>query len=396
MNSTCIFEKGFFEPLYLVEEIGQIPRFYQGNGVNEVASHLENGLNRLLIKSPTGTGKTLIAKLITISSRVRAAMGLEGSKKMRVLFISNKHRLNRQALANFADMETVEFYVHSAFSEIPQHLINEGWDMTILDECHHEAMFSIQMLLNELTHRPMIGLTADDSRADGLLLKFEAVVTCITEKEAAELGFTAAVGVNSIIDTGKTDKTELTCAALSRYHPHMGNTIIFMRTEAEVKRVYRHLTRVLRLNAAQLGSKSSEADLDAAIDNLSSGKIQFIVNCSKIGEGMDAKNITDIFTARNFNSEQEKKQFIGRGIRPDSPCAVWELVNPLVDSVIAKDVVGLIKYERMICIRHGQWHEKLLSGRDDTWGQMSSIRFLPDVEKHQDARKVEKAGLVAA
>lgn len=393
MNPVIINNDRYAAPLHLFEAVSDVPRFYQANGVNKIADHLESGLNRLLLKSPTGTGKTLMAKLLVVSTRVRNVLGLKDDEKMRILFISNKHRLNRQAMETFADVDSIELHVHSAFSEIPQYMIEKGWDLTILDECHHEAMSSIQELLDDLTTRPMIGLTADDTRADGLLLKFEAVVTAITEEEAAQLGFTASVGVNSIIDTGKNDKSELTCAVLEQYHTHMGNTIIFMRTEAEVKRVYRFLTRGLRLRAAKLDSKSTEAELDEALDNLSSGRIQFIVNCQKIGEGIDAKNITDIFTARNFNSEQEKKQFIGRGIRPDSPCAVWELINPLVDSVVAKDVVGLTKYERLIYIKKNEWHEELLSGEDPTWGKMSIYRMGIDIDtaESQDDSEVRKA-----
>lgn len=399
MNPVIINHELYAAPLHLFEDIADVPRFYQANGVNEIADHLEDGFNRLLLKSPTGTGKTLMAKLLAVSTRIRNVLGLSDSDKMRILFISNKHRLNRQAIETFSGIESIVLHVHSAFSEIPQHLVENGWDITIMDECHHEAMSSIQVLLDDLTTRPIIGLTADDSRSDGLLLKFERVVTAISEYDAARLGFTAKVGVNSIIDTGKTDKSKLTCDVLERYHHRMGNTIIFMRTEAEVKRVCRFLTRTLKVRAVALGKGTSEAELDHAIEALSSGQIRFIVNCQKLGEGVDAKNITDIFTARNFNSAQEKKQFIGRGIRPDSRCTVWELINPLVDSVVARDVVGLTCHERMIYVRHGQWHESLLSGEDMEWdlhNEQSALPLLSDEMPSADDDFARAEGQIAA
>jgi hypothetical protein len=97
-------------------------------------------------------------------------------------------------------------------------------------------MMPIQLLLDKLSDKPVIGFIADDERADGLILKFEKVVTSITPFEAAKIGFIEKAGINSIIDTGKTDKSELACEILSKYHSYMGNTIVFFRTEKEVRK----------------------------------------------------------------------------------------------------------------------------------------------------------------
>jgi DNA or RNA helicases of superfamily II len=378
------FDLEFTRPLTLTECISKIPRYYQSNAVNKVADFLEEGYRRILIKSPTGTGKTFISKLVVLSQRVRQILNLDSKSKIRVLYIANKHRLNRQAAKEYNENKSVELIVHSAFSEIPSSIIEQGWDITVMDECHHEAMMSIQLLLDSLSNKPLFGFTADDTRGDGLLLKFERVVVAITEEDAARRGFTEKVGVNTIIDTGTVDKTELACKLLEKYHTHIGNAIVFFRTEQEVRKTHAFLQKKLNLSVSMLTTGSTEKEMDLALEQLSSGKIQFLINCQKIGEGIDAENITDALLFRHFLSKPEKKQYIGRAIRPDSPCAVWELINPLEDSVCAKQVVGLTKYERLIYIHDNKWHEKMIFGNDPTWGQMSKLRVCRDLIQNND------------
>lgn len=379
--SKVFFGEEYLAPLTLVEDISKDPRYYQANSANAVIDYLIEGWTRIGVKSPTGTGKTLITKLIALSLRLREHLGIESGKKLRVLYVANKHRLNRQAEEEYAENDSVELIVHSAMSKIPQNIIDSGWDITFMDECHHEAMMSIQKTLDKMTHVPLIGFTADDNRGDGLLLKFERFHVAISEHEASKRGFTEKVGVNTIVDLGKTDKSDLTNQLMTKYHNNMGNTIIFLRTEKEARKVFKHIRYTLGLKVAILDSKSNEKDMDKALDRLSTGEIQFLVNCQKVGEGVDTANVTDVILARQFNSAAEKKQYIGRAIRPDSPCAVWEFTNPLVDSVIAKHVVGITKYERLINLVRGQWNEAILTGEDLTWGQMSKLRAQPVATK---------------
>lgn len=401
------FEAEYRAPLALVEGISKMPRFYQANAANAVADALVEGHNRIAIKGPTGCGKTLIGKLACLSIRVRQAMKLPeevvyGRKPLRVLYIAHKHRLIRQAQAEYAENSTVEIIPQSAMSKIPQSVIEAGWDVALIDECHHEAMTSIQKLLDSIVDRPIIGLTADDKRGDGVLIKFSKVIVSISEYEAAMRGFIEKTGINTIIDTGERNKVKLATDIISRYHGHMGNTIVFFRTEAEVNKMYTNMRR-MGLSVGKLGSKSTEADMDRMLDRLSAGEIQFLLNCQKIGEGIDTPNVTDVVLAINFKSHAQKKQFIGRAIRPDSPCAVWDFMNPLHKSVESKSVVGATKYERLIYCHKGEWFEKLYTGEDETWGNMAELRARPEgscpsvnPNKIRSAKREEPSGELSA
>lgn len=362
-------------PMSLTEALhdGQRPRWYQAESAVAAVDFLRQGYMRPLVKLPTGAGKTKTSKLIALCSELREILNVV-DRPLRVLFVSHKKRLNRQAYKEYQNHDSVTIILQSAFSKIPDDVLEAGWDVTFLDECHHEAMMSIQLLLDDLREHPIIGFTADDERPDGLLLKFDCTVSILSERMAAEAGYIEKVGVNTILDYGKTNKYELTKELIRSYHYHMGSTIVFMSTNDECEQLGRFIREEMGIECAVLGKGSTESQMDEALSGLSSGKFKFLVNCKRIGEGVDSPYVTDVILAREFKSKSEKKQFIGRAIRPDSPCACWELVNPLRRCVTAKEVVGKTKYERIMFMRNGEWHEKMIDGLDNTWGRMEEIR----------------------
>ncbi|TXA16726.1 hypothetical protein DKL60_21295, partial [Mycobacterium tuberculosis variant bovis] len=121
--------------------------------------------------------------------------------KVRVLFIAGQQRLLRQAINEFAECDDIEFIAHSAFKDVSDDVIEKGWDMTFIDEAHHEAMTIIQRLLDVVQDKPIFGLTATPDRGDVLLLKFERFIFPITKEQAIRRKFIATPSINSIIDT---------------------------------------------------------------------------------------------------------------------------------------------------------------------------------------------------
>jgi len=361
-------------PLELTHKIDKVPRYYQINGIYKFNHLLEQGFKRLLFIMPTGTGKTLQSKLCVLSKEVRKTMGWENKKKIRVLFIVHKHRLLRQAAYEFANCGDVELITQSAFTEVPQHIIDEGWDITFIDEAHHEAMMSIQTLLDQLGDIPIVGFTANANRGDNLLVKFEKFIMPISKQEAISEGFISEPGVNTVVDTGKVDKTDIVISLVKKYNHCMGNTIVFFKTNKECEKFHDYCL-LNGLDSRWLNAASTENQLDEALDDLSEGRIQFLINCKKVDEGIDVLNCTDVILARHFGTASEKEQLIGRSIRPDTPCTVWELINPYVNSVEATQVIGSYRFHRLIYLENGLWNDMLFKGVDETWGKASELRF---------------------
>lgn len=331
-------------------------RWYQAAALHGVEQALEDGEKRILIEMPTGTGKTVTSGLIFSSDRVRRALGVPIGEPLRLLFIAHKHRLLTQAEREYANAMNVEFIPQSAFSDVPEDVLEAGWHMACIDEAHHEAMMSIQYQLERIGDLPILGMTATPDRADGMLIKFGTIVNPISREDAVEQGFLAPTYLHSFVDTSAKDKTPVLKNILTNFGREMGQTMVFVKTRREVDIIVDHLQR-LGYSARGILNQS-ESELNHMLDMFSEGLFQFIVNCNKINEGVDVKGCTDVVLGRQFGSYPQLNQVIGRASRPDSDCNVWELINPLsgrnLDTTV---VVGTPERHRLIHMAGGEWQE---------------------------------------
>ena len=342
---------------FVIEFYGESElRWYQVAARNALAAELEQGTKRVLIELPTGAGKTLTIACSMSNPRIRAALGVTGNRKLRVLFVAHKHRLLSQAEKTFIDSSDVELITHSMFQRIPNSLIQDGWDVCVLDESHHEACSTFQFHLEQLGEMPIIGLTATPDRADGCVIKFEAIINPISREQAVAEGYLAPTFLNSIIDAPSASKTEITKMVIDKFGDDFGQTMMFFRTKKEVRDVTAYLVETGYKAVSILDQ--SERELDETLDGFSKGDYQFVVNCNKINEGVDVKGCTDVYLGRAYGSYPQLNQVIGRAARPDSECRVWELINPLpgrnLDTTV---VVGTPERHRLISKRKGEWVE---------------------------------------
>jgi superfamily II DNA or RNA helicase len=341
-----------------VEMFGEKPvRWYQIAARNQVEQALEDGKKRILVVLPTGAGKTLTSGMIFNSARVRKALNVPADRPLRLMFIAHKHRLLSQAETTYAAAEGVQIIIQSAFSDIPQKLLDEGWDITCIDEAHHEAMMSIQYQLEKIGDMPIIGLTATPDRADGCLIKFEEIVAPISREQAVAEGYLAATQLYSFVDAPEKDKTRILKDMFDSYAEHMGQTMVFVRTKREVGIIAEYL-RDLGYSAIAILSQT-ERELDRILNDFSQGKYQFIVNCNKINEGVDVGGCESVVLGRQFGSYPQLNQVIGRAARPDCDCRVWELINPLsgynLDTTV---IVGTPELHKLVYRKNGKWLEE--------------------------------------
>lgn len=342
----------------VVEMFGDKPvRWYQTAAKHAVEAYLEQSKNaRILVVLPTGAGKTLTSGLIFSSDRVRKALGVK-DRPLRLLFIAHKHRLLTQAERAYADAEGVEFIPHSAFTDLPKDLIEQGWDITCIDEAHHEAMSTIQYHLEKLGEHPIIGLTATPNRADGCIIKFDNIVNPISREQAVAEGYLAPTKIHTLVDVPSKDKIDVLRDVFENYAHQMNAAMVFVKTKKEVRAVVNILDG-LGYDAVGILDQS-EAELNGILDDFSKGKWRFVVNCNKINEGVDVMGCTDVVLGRQFGSYPQLNQVIGRASRPDSECNVWELINPLsgrnLDTTV---VVGTPESHRLMAKEGDKWVER--------------------------------------
>lgn len=333
------------------------------------------GYKRILVALPTGAGKTLTTGIIFNDPELRKFLGLSNvidkktgtyKRKMRILFIAHKHRLLSQADRTFAHDNGVELILQSAFSDIPADVLEKGWDLTVLDEAHHEAMSTLQYKLEDMTMNsksklgfiPMVGLTATYDRADGLMIKFDMIVEPISREQAVAEGWLAPTNLYSFVDpTMSNDKVQILTAILKDYHHLMGRTMVFVKTKAEVAVITDFL---IGMGKRAIGiTNMSEKQLDNVLTQFSNGEWDFIVNCNKINEGVDVAGCDSVLLGRTYGSYPQLNQVIGRAARPDSECNVFELVNPLsVNNLDTTVVTGTPEKHLLIFKKGGVWIEK--------------------------------------
>ena len=244
------------------------------------------------------------------------------------------------------------------------------WDIACIDEAHHEAMMTIQYQLDKLGDKPIIGLTATPDRADGMLIKFERIIEPISREEAVAQGYLAKTYINSILDAPSKFKTEVTKRIINEFGHEFGQTMMFCRTQHEVREINDYLLSLGYNSIAVLGQTGKQ--LDVILDDFSAGKHQFVINCNRINEGVDVVGCTDVYLGRQFGSYPQLNQVIGRTSRPDSKCIVWELINPISKNLDTTVVVGTPQRHRLISKRGNQWHQQRFdytsSRVDEMWG----------------------------
>lgn len=350
-----VSEKSTLTDSVLVELYGEREvRWYQIASRTEVEIFLEQGFKRILVQLPTGAGKTLTSGLIFSSERIRNALGVHG-RNLKVLFIAHMHRLLSQAEKEFANAENIDFIPWSAFSSLPDNL---EWDICCIDEAHHEACNTIQYQLDKIGDKPIIGLTANSERPDGLLIKFEKIVNPISREQAVREGWLADSEINTILDTPEKNKVPVIKQLIESYGKHMGQTMVFVRTKKEVAALISWMEANTEYSVVGILNQDGK-ELDKILDDFSTGKVQFIINCNRIGEGVDVKGCTDVILGRQFGSYLQLNQVIGRTSRPDSKSVVWEFINPIsatnLDSTV---IVGTPKVHRLLFKRKGQWFSR--------------------------------------
>jgi superfamily II DNA or RNA helicase len=334
----------------------RLARWYQVASLHASEAAFESGKRRLLIVQPTGSGKTFTSGLIFSSDRIRRAVGVPVGEKLRLLFIAHKHRLLTQAEREYADAANIEFIPQSAFSPIPPIVLQQGWHIACLDEAHHEAMLTIQYMLETLADKPILGLTATPDRADGCLIKFEQTIEPLSRQQAVEEGYLAETYLRSFVDTSGRDKAPIVSDILHNNYHEMGQTIIFLKTRAEVRAVMETL-RSMKLKAIAILNQT-DREVDEVLDRFSDGQFQFIVNCNMINEGVDVRCCESVLLGRSYGSYPQLNQVIGRASRPDSPCRVWELINPLSATNLDTTVVVGVPEEHTLYHKvHGVWKQ---------------------------------------
>ena len=309
----------------------------------------------------TGTGKTVIAALDY--RRLREQLG-----DLKLLFVAHRREILDQSQATFAavlnDASFGEPYVagqkpdawrhvFASIQSLTAHGIEsippDHFDVVIVDEFHHAAATTYRTLLNHLTPKVLLGLTATPERSDG-----EDVTAWFGGHIAAELRLWDALEQELLSPFhyfGVGDQTDLRQLEWKRG----GYTVadldtVFTGNDARARIVLKsvndkltdpqqmralgfcvskaHAAYMARVfNDAGLASVAIDADtpererLDART-RLTSGDIRCIFSVDLFNEGLDVPVVDTVLLLRPTESATVFLQQLGRGLRhaPGKAC----------------------------------------------------------------------------
>lgn len=291
--------------------------------------------HRVLVVSPTGSGKTVLG-----AAFVRTLPG-------RVLWLAHRNELLGQAQHRLAGYG-VSAAIHNGETKAPpsarvvcasvqcRDLDPRAFDLIVVDEAHHVCAPSYARAMGD---RPVLGLTATPARLDGKPLGsvFRHMIEAATYQELYALGLLVKPQLVSI---QKDEAREITRGLPSS----CGD---YSRGEAakRVKRLYGSLVRqyerhcpgeraivyavnvehaqglTRRFRRAGITAETIVGwtpDRAAIVERFKRGETQVLVNCEVLTEGFDCPEASCIIVARPTRSQVLWRQMCGRGARVGS------------------------------------------------------------------------------
>ena len=314
-----------------------------------------HGRWRNLVVAATGTGKTVIAALDY--RRLRAAQGGE----MSLLFVAHRKEILQQSLRMFRhalkDGSFGEIYVDGrspsawchVFASVQSlatldlaDLAPDHFDMVIVDEFHHAAAPTYERLLNHLTPRVLLGLTATPERTDG-----KSVTDWFDGRFAAEVRLWDAIDGGQLCPFhyfGVHDDVDLSALEWRRSGYDLATLAnLYTGNEARLGKIVRSVRDIVAdplemralgfcvsvdhatymaesftragIPAVAVSGRTGSEERANALRMLAAGEVNCVFAVDLFNEGIDVPAIDTVLFLRPTESATVFLQQLGRGLR---------------------------------------------------------------------------------
>jgi len=330
-----------------VEFLGKMNlRDYQNKAIEDIRYHFRRGKKRILLVSPTGSGKTIIA-----CEMIKKAQDNHNFS----LFVAHRRELVMQCSRKLTDFECTHGVLMAGKS--PNHIsdcqvgsiqtitsrtekddfIKPNANIIFLDEAHRSISKSFQNLLKQYPDSFVVGLTATPIRSDnkGLGNVYEELIEAGNIKSLTEQGYLVKnriiapsipdlQGIRIIAgdyDKGQLDKRmnkpKLVGDIVANWVKSGENrpTVVFATSIKHSK----YICNVFNHNgipAGHIDGEMPEIEREKVLKKLDDDEIKVISNCMVLTEGWDKPKISAVIIARPTKSYGMYIQMVGRALRP--------------------------------------------------------------------------------
>lgn len=321
-------------------------RPYQLMAVEGIRDKLRMGVKRILVVSPTGSGKTLIASHIIQSSV---------SRQKSSLFLAHRKELIDQTYAKLLEFSVPErevgviragetkhrrpdALVQVASVQTLVHRPPPSADMVFVDEAHRVMANSYRKVIDQYPDKVHLGLTATPWRLDNKSLGdvYEAVVFVAQPMELIDQGYLVEPVIFThpgIPDTSKVkvrggDFVESELDHVVNQPKYVGNiiehwlehaggvrTLVFAASISHSKNICATFVAA-GVKAEHLDGETPIPARDAILARLRSGETRVVCNVNVLTEGFDLPAAKCAVLARPTLSKTLYIQEAGRVLRP--------------------------------------------------------------------------------
>lgn len=346
------------------------PFRYQQHMLDELAvEREEHDRHRNLVVAATGTGKTVVAAL-----DYRRLCGTTSTDRLRLLFIAHRKEILHQSLRTYrevlGDPTFGELYVAGARPERWDHVFAsvqslqsygvanipaDTYDVVVIDEFHHAQAPTYRQLLDHLTPRELLGLTATPERADGIDVRAEF----FDQRTATELRLWDALGQDLLCpfhyfavadgtdlrriswSRGRYDEVELSDVYTGNkaraaivlqqllekiIDPGAMRALGFCVSVAHARFMAQTFTAA-GIPALAVSGDTPSPDRQRALDDLKSRRVSILFAADLFNEGLDLPEVDTVLFLRPTESATIFLQQLGRGLRRTPDKAVLTVLD---------------------------------------------------------------------
>lgn len=346
------------------------PFAYQQRMLDELAVERDvHDRHRNLLVAATGTGKTVVAAL-----DYRRLCGPTPADWPRLLFVAHRKEILEQSLRTYrevlADATFGELYVAGTRPERWDHVFAsvqslqsygvatipaDAYDVVVIDEFHHAQAPTYRRILEHLTPRELLGLTATPERADGVDVRVEF----FDGRTASELRLWDALGQDLLCPFhyfAVSDGTDLRRISWSRgrydegelSHVYTGNraraAIVLKQLQEKVidptamralgfcvsvahARFMAEVFTAAGIPALAVSGETALPDRQRALEDLKSRRVNVLFAADLFNEGLDLPHVDTVLFLRPTESATIFLQQLGRGLRRTPDKAVLTVLD---------------------------------------------------------------------
>lgn len=317
-------------------------RPYQIDAIYKLRESFKKGNKRVVLVSPTGSGKTVIASAIVELATMKNSGKVLFIAHRREIIDQTSKKLDEVGIHHGVMMGDDGRYDPSAPVQVAsiQTLIRRDpppADIIIIDECHLSLAKSYIDTIKKYEDSFVLGLTATPWRTDGkgMGILYEDMVVVSQVQDLVRKGFLVNpefyAPARPDLSTARIKYGDYVAKDLARImnKSHLVGditdhwkklayglcTVVFASSRDHSKSIVRHFTAD-GISAEHIDHKTPKHERNAVLDRLKSGETKVVSNVGLLTEGWDLPELQCIVIARPTMSETLYLQMVGRVMRP--------------------------------------------------------------------------------